>query len=72
MWCGHSFLVQFWDIVHLLDKRHVADTDAMYDACLEHLEKASSTGVTESYITVRLLACPLACPPCCSATATVT
>ena len=54
----YQFVVQFWDIVHLLDKRGVADTDAMYEACLEHLEKASSTGVTETYITVCFSASP--------------
>ncbi len=45
-------LLQFWDVIQLLDMRHVKSTDEMFEACLDHLEKANSSGVTEAFITV--------------------
>jgi len=48
-------LLQFWDVIQLLDKRDVTSTEEMFEACLDHLDKANSSGVTEAYITVSLI-----------------
>ena len=57
--CAHCclLLLQFWDVIQLLDMRDVKSTDEMFEACLDHLDKANSSGVTEAYITVPNQAC---------------
>lgn len=50
----YHLMMQFWDVIQLLDKRNISSTEEMYEACLDHLDRANSSGVTEAYITVRL------------------
>ena len=55
-------LLQFWDVIQLLDMRHVKSTDEMFEACLDHIEKANSSGVTKAFITVNISACRVLTP----------